>query len=84
MYVQVVYCTPPPADLEMEVECLDLWLREVEDGVGGPVSIHLARGWGRGQRGAWLSHYQVGNWSTCRGRIRILTAMSTSSTLSTF
>ena len=56
-----MYCTPP-ADLEVEVVCLDLWLKEVEDGVGGPVSIHLARGWGRGQRGEWLSHYQVGNW----------------------
>ena len=61
MYVQVVYCIPP-ADLEVEVVCLDLWLREVEDGVGGAVSIHQARGWGRGQRGEWLSHYQVGNW----------------------
>ena len=59
VYVQLVYFTPP-ADLEVEVVCLDLWLREVEDGVGGPVSIHLARGWGRGQRGEWLSHYQVG------------------------
>ena len=47
-YVHIVYCTPP-ADLEVEVVCLDLWLREVEDGVGGPVSIHKARGWGRGR-----------------------------------
>ena len=84
MYVQVMYCTSPPADLEMEVMYLDLWLREVEDGVGGPVSIHLARGWGRRQRGEWMRHYQVGNWNPCRGRIRILTTMSTHGTLSTF
>ena len=78
-----MYCTPP-ADLEVEVVCLDLWLREVEDGVGGPVSIHQARGWGRGQRGDWLMHYQVGNWILYIGRILFLPTVSTIGTLSTF
>ena len=74
----------PPADLEVEIVCLDLWLREVEDGVGGAVSIHLARGWGRGQRGEWLRHYQVGIWIPHRRRIRFLITVSSTGTLSTF
>ena len=76
-----MYCTPP-ADLEVEVVCLDLWLKEVEDGVGGPVSIHLARGWGRGQRGDWLKHYQVGHWKSHKKKL--LTTVSTTGTLLTF
>ena len=83
MYLHILYLTLP-ADLEVEVLCLDLWLREVEDGVGGPVNIHQARGWGRGQRGEWLSHYQVGNWIPHSGRIRFLTTVQTNGTLSTF